>query len=557
MLNRSDTLAPHAAQRMPSGTSKKAIGADENGEYALKDSSLCYRLLILRNSISLHFAASFLYVLLLNREGVFVPSNNESLYLLQLAKFWNPNLFSNDWTFSGPLTSHFVFNFVFGPLTLLFPLQVVGWIGRILSWSVILLALFQLGKHFRIPLWMITASTLLWLFYGQSIVGGEWILGTFEAKCIAYALLFFSLNGFMGGTRIVPSILLGLSFSFHPLVGLWAVLAISLSLVVIGYPFVAIVKHGFFTFLFALPGLIPLLMTSLGPDSSEALRFVSLVVTPYHLDPFYFASSRLFLLLLAILLCFNWFQFRSEGKSDALRFLISFQIFLGIFFVLGFLARFTGNYEVLLLMPCRLFPVLLPLFFFLHFMSAWHYWFSTKAGKGLVVVGCLALAAFGNPIHVFADSLKKHYSMWTRGEEDVQTAFRWIATNTPDDSIVISPPWRGDSFYFSRRGQVASWWVPRFDRLTEWRQRLELIAGDVSSVKPETTKARMDHMIRHYNHLREADIDSLRAEYGANYLLSSTDYSYPVVFDSGRYKIYSLESGESSELHAEKISGGQ
>jgi hypothetical protein len=31
---------------------------------------------------------------------------------------------------------------------------------------------------------MITVSILLWRFYRQSIVGGEWILGTFEAKCI-------------------------------------------------------------------------------------------------------------------------------------------------------------------------------------------------------------------------------------------------------------------------------------------------------------------------------------------------------------------------------------
>jgi hypothetical protein len=540
MRNRSDTLAPHVAQRMPSGSSEKATGASENAAYALKDSGLRDCLSILKNSIPLHFTVLFLYVLGLNREGAFVPSNNETLYLLQLAKFWNPNLLANDWTFSGPLFTHFVFNLIFGPLTLWFSLEIVGWIGRILSWSLILIALFQLGNHFRMPLWMITASTLLWLFYGQSIVGGEWILGTFEAKCIAYALLFFSLNGFMRGRPIVPSILLGLSFSFHPLVGLWAVLAISLSLVVIGYRFVAIVKHGLFTFLFALPGLIPLLITSLGPDSSEALRFVSLVVIPYHLDPFYFASSRLFLLLLGILLCFNWFQFRSEGKSDALRFLISFQVFLGVFFVLGFLARFTGNYELLLLMPCRLFPVLLPLFFFLHFMSAWHYWFSTKAGKGLVVVGFLALAAFGNPIHVFVDSLKKHYSMWTRQEEDWETAYKWIAQNTPPDSVIISPPWRGESFYLSRRAQIASWWVPRFDRLAEWRERLELIAGDVSSVKPETTKARMEHMIDHYNQLKEADVESLADKYGATYLVSLAEYDYPVIFRSGVYNVYWL-----------------
>ena len=60
----------------------------------------------------------------------------------------------------------------------------------------------------------------------------------------------------------------------------------------------------------------------------------------------------------------------------------------------------------------------------------------------------------------------------------MEKAFKWIAKNTPTNSIIISPPWRGDSFYLSRRAQIASWWLPRFDRLTEWRERLELLAGD-------------------------------------------------------------------------------
>jgi len=160
----------------------------------------------LKDDFFFNFALLFAYVLILNREGAFVPSNNESTYLLQLAKQWNPGLLSNDWSFSGQSSSHYVFNLIFGPLTLLLSLEIVGWIGRILSWSLILVALFQLAKHFRIPLWMITASILLWLFYGQSIVGGEWILGTFEAKCIAYALLFFSLNGFMRQHQIAMTV---------------------------------------------------------------------------------------------------------------------------------------------------------------------------------------------------------------------------------------------------------------------------------------------------------------------------------------------------------------
>jgi hypothetical protein len=546
MLEEADTLEPRIGPKNPIGTSKSAIDLTERMSFASNDFGFLDRLRSLKNAFLPNFAVLFAYLFVLNREGAYVPSNNESLYLLQLAKFWNPNILSNDWTFAGPLFTHFVFNLIFGPLTRLFSLEVVGWIGRILSWSLILFALFRLGRHFRIPLWMITASILLWLFYGQSIVGGEWVLGTFEAKCIAYALLFFSLNGFMQQKLIWPSVLLGLAFSFHPVVGLWGALAVGFSLIVLRHPFASLTKIGCYTTLFALPGLIPLVMTLRGPDSSEALRFVSLVVIPYHLDPFYFASSKLFLLLLGMLLCFNWLQFRLESKSDALRFLIFFQVFLGLFFIIGFLARFAENYELLMLMPCRLFPVVLPLFFFFHLSSALHHSSSIKMGKSLVMIGCLALVMFGNPVDIVVNTVKKHYSMWTRQEEDWEKAFKWVAKNTPSNSIIISPPWRGESFYLSQRAQIASWWIPRFDRLTEWRERLESVAGNVSSVRPGTTQARMEHMAAHYNQLPPTEIASLVAKYGAEYLVSSTIYGYPVIFQSGTYKVYSLNEGPSS-----------
>jgi hypothetical protein len=540
MLEESDTLDSRIARKNRIDTSKSAIDISESMAYGSTDFRLLECLRSLKNAFFLNFALLFSYVLVLNREGAFVPSNNESLYLLQLAKFWNPNFLSNDWTFSGPLFTHFVFNFIFGPLTLLFPLEVVGWIGRILSWSLILVGLLQLGRHFRIPLGMVTVSVLCWLFYGQSIVGGEWILGTFEGKCIAYALLLFSLNGFIQQRLIWPSILLGLAFSFHPLIGLWGALAVGLSLIVLRHPVAAIIKLGCYTALFALPGVIPLLITPLGPDSLEALRFVALVVMPYHLDPFYFASSKFLLLLLGLLLCFNWLGFRADNNNYALRFLTFFQVFLGLFFVLGIFARFTDKYELLTLMPCRLFPVLVPLFFFLNLMSSLHHWWIMKGSKRLVLVGVLILVGFGNPIALFVNLAAKHYSLWTRGEEDWEKAFKWIKHNTPINSIVISPPWRGESFYLSQRAQVASWWVPRFDRLTEWRARLESVTGDVSKVRPGTTQARLEHMVDYYNHLTVRDIDSLVAKYGARYLVSSATYNYPLIFQSGTYKVYSL-----------------
>jgi hypothetical protein len=289
-----------------------------------------------------------------------------------------------------------------------------------------------------------------------------------------------------------------------------------------------------------LPGIIPLLTTTLD-ESMEAWKFVALVVMPYHFDPFSFKLWKLF--FLPVLFCFNWVHFRAERKDYALQFVIYFQAFLGLFFVLGFLARFTDNYVVLKLMPCRMFPVLLPLFFFFHLMSTLQRC-RLMSGKSLVPAVLLVLVIIGIPSKLLVDHIKvsRQDDQFTQDEKDAEQALRWIAKNTPTDSVLILPPWRKDSFYLSSRAQIANWWVLRFDRLTEWRERLEAVAGDLSHVADGTEKAKMTQTVYYYNHLTATDIAVLQKNYGADYLLSSTSYSYPVLLSSGTYKVYSLPS---------------
>src|SRR6266508_6131120 len=120
--------------KKPIGTSKLTSAEPKGWGSSSKEFGLFGRIVNLKDSLFLNFALLFAYPLILNRESLFVPSYTESHYLLHLAKLWNSNFLSNDWTFAA-LPSHFVFNFLFAPLTVLFPLEIVGWIGRILCWS--------------------------------------------------------------------------------------------------------------------------------------------------------------------------------------------------------------------------------------------------------------------------------------------------------------------------------------------------------------------------------------------------------------------------------------
>jgi hypothetical protein len=67
------------------------------------------------------------------------------------------------------------------------------------------------------------------------------------------------------------------------------------------------------------------------------------------------------------------------------------------------------------------------------------------------------------------------------------------------------------------------------------------VGGDFSGVRSGTIKARREQMIAHYNQLTATDIEVIKEKYGAEYLITSAKYSYPALFNSGSYKVYSLK----------------
>ena len=75
--------------------------------------------------------------------------------------------------------------------------------GRVACWAVLIYALQRLARHWEIPMWLATAGIAIWLAAGQTIVGGEWMIGTFEAKCIAYICLLFAARRLCAAANLV------------------------------------------------------------------------------------------------------------------------------------------------------------------------------------------------------------------------------------------------------------------------------------------------------------------------------------------------------------------
>ena len=474
---------------------------------------------------------AFLLLAIVLFHGKAVPYSNEFLYLLRL----EPNFLPNDWTFSSPANEHWFFNLIFSFPARIFSLEIVGWTGRIAVWILSIIALIKLGRHWEISYPAIAVSIFLWLASSQAVVNDEWILGGFEAKTVAYVCLLFSLLEFSKRKTIAPAVLLGLSFSFHPAVGLWAILAIGMALLFEKIPTIDFAKVVGITALFALFGLIPLLaeQTSAAANSFADWQFVVLYRVPWHLDLFQFSKSGV--VLVFVMLLFNCFAVW-KNENFALRFLLKFQIALALFFVIGGLLRWLELYPLLRLMPMRLFPLFTPLFFiFTAFYRIPR--LSSKQHKIIAALFVIVAIASLNPFSRAFFQIRETVQTWTNAPDDFQQTSVWIAANTPLDAVVIQPPHRRDFWYFARRASVVSFAYPTYNRLGEWRTRIGDLTGNLKISKSETAGEEIETS---YHQLSSEEIERLKNKYAATHLVSRAVYSYPIIFATETYKVYRL-----------------
>ena len=474
---------------------------------------------------------AFLFLAVFLFHGKAVPFSNEFLYLLRL----KTDFLTHDWTFSQAASEHWFFNFIFNFPARVLSLEAVGWLGRIAVWILSLIAFIKLGRLWQIPHWAIGVSTFLWLAFGQAVVNDEWIFGGFEAKTVSYVFLLFALLEFSKQKIILPAALIGLSFSFHPAVGLWAIPAVGLALLMEKIPAIDFLKLVVLTAVFSLFGLLPLFTEQFGAGAAsfDDWRFVVLYRVPWHLDLFQFSKSGI--VLTFVMLAFNCFAlWRSE--SFALRFLLKFQIWLGLFFAFGLLLRSVELYPLLRLMPMRLFPVFTPLFFlFTVFYIVPRV--VSKRHKILVSLFAVLVIAALNPFGKGFYQIRETVQSRKAAPDDFQTASVWIAENTLPNSIVIYPPNRRDFWYYAQRGSVVSFAYPTYDRLSEWRQRVADLTGDLQISKGDVANEEIETA---FNGLTIEQIERLKNKYAATHLVSRRVYSYPVIFETETYRVYQL-----------------
>jgi hypothetical protein len=462
------------------------------------------------------FAVVFAFLACLSARGVLTPNEDDVLAVAKQAVV--PDWLPADWYLSLPSGYRVAFNFTFGWLLAVLPFPTAAMVGRFVTFALFAGACQSLVRTLRLTSACACAGILVFVSH-QSIVAGEWIVGGFEAKAVAYPLVLFGLSAALRRRFVVASALLGLATTFHVLVGAYAAICVCLAIAVVDRASVGRCElmRAVATYLVASAAGVVAALHELGAPAALNERAAWVMVHfrhPHHLLPSYWLAhgsllriSATFLACLAGLAVAARAWPTREGRGFAV-----FAVSTAAFFAIGLLAAAAGSDRALKFFLFRLPDTAVPF------------------GCTLLGGGALALAAerwvtlrFREPVHVgllalawaVAHSPPRHRP--SPRERAYEEATTWIRANTPRDSVFLIDPTIEDFYARGERAQFVSFkHVPLGEptAIVEWYRRLEALR------EPGTGRPRnRQDVARAYGRLSARTILRLSREEGITYVL--------------------------------------
>jgi hypothetical protein len=492
-----------------------------------------------------------------------VPDTNEAHYLTKARHAADPGWCEDDF-FLSTGDAHVVFFQLVGPLAAARPLDEVAWVGRLLGWLLLAVGMRQVAavmldrtpgsERWRGAGWNVVAAGLFSLLVRLTPASGEWVIGGFESKVVAWAGVLLATAAVAAGRFGWAWVASGAAAAVHPVVGGWAIaevacvgfgrLCVGVSRGIRGESppenepagsgllIRGLIGLGVGAALAAL-GVWPALMLSQGVEPSvvaEAARIQVAERLPHHLLPERFQQTHVVAHLLTVgLMIVTWAAVRPSPRAGRL-------VGMGI----ASLAISATGLLIAALRPLD--PAAADqLLRFYWFRSAdgivplvaavlvvdWLRWGEASNAvrspqrKGAVVAAMTLLVA------VLGWDLASQREHWPaegdaaicRGDRHVDAvAWRetcgWIQENTSADAVFLTPRGAATFTWWAERAEVVSWKnMPQDpESVVAWRQRIfDLFSpegGDSLQGLERSTAA-----------LGEERVNRVAAVYGADYIV--------------------------------------
>lgn len=156
-----------------------------------------------------------------------IPGSNESHYLCKAKFWWQPDWCSRD-LFLESSNPHLVFYVAFGWMAKWLSLEAVTVISRITGYFALAAGWEWLCRGLRLSQRATVLAACLLMFCAATVtLSGEWLLGGIESKVFAYAGAFAAIGATCERRFIAAGAMLGIAIAFHPLVGVWSVVALT------------------------------------------------------------------------------------------------------------------------------------------------------------------------------------------------------------------------------------------------------------------------------------------------------------------------------------------
>lgn len=425
-----------------------------------------------------------------------IPAVNEPHYLSKAKHFWDPAWCAGDF-FLESSNPHFVFYVVIGWLTQFFSLEVTAIVGRVLGllvlswgWTV------WVSSCSRRTVAQLSVLVCFLLIHASGNWSGEWLVGGGESKVFAYGFLLAAIGLTIQKRIILAGLMAGLAVSFHPIVGLWGIIAASGATISewlfhrranrftgshVRDWFIA----GCVCLLAALPGLIPAFQT-LGGTSPEVQLKANLLQVgsrlAHHLDPMTFPKTayRFYAVMILLWLILQRREDLSSGRFWWKSFVWCTIAIAGGGVILAWgqrpLSEMAGHeWRIALLKfyPFRLADLMVPLAVSLTLGELW----AEKISAGH------RMRHFGLMVGLFA------FTIWVPGsdqnpsgldsarDERFVAACKWIKENTESDALVYSMNEQFGVRWYSDRAEYVNFKdCPQdAENLVEWNNRLWVI----------------------------------------------------------------------------------